>query len=563
MNVNGEIARIFNNIARMLDIADENPFKIRAYKNASRNILQLNEDLSFYPGKDEIENISGIGKDLAKKIKEFIDTSKIQYYEDLKEKIPECLLDLLNVQGIGPKLLRTLYEDFGVRSLDDLEKIIDRAELREVKGIGSKKIKEIKIGIKLFKFYLDKTHLGFALQVAEMLRDELIQNKKVVNVKIVGELRRGHETVESIELVVCSDDVTSVKTSITRLPFVKKILKDDKYHLSLLLDKNIMVKIDFSPTEYLVSSAFISTGSKEHVERIKELAIQKNIEIEKSNFNSEADLYKKLNMPYIPPEIRENKGEIELSISGKFGELIELKDIRGDLHTHSTWSDGRSTIKEMAIEAKRLGYEYIAVTDHSVSSRIANGLDIDRLNQKWEEVKEADMAVEGIRIIMGSEVDIKPDGELDYTDEVLKKLDMVVVSVHSNFKMNGDKMTERITTALSNPYVAALGHPTGRLIGERNPYDLDIDEVINTALKHGKALEVNSSFMRLDLKDEHVKKAVDKGVKLIISTDAHHIGQLAQMRYGVTTARRGWAKKDDVVNTAHLQNIESWINNFR
>lgn len=217
----------------------------------------------------------------------------------------------------------------------------------------------------------------------------------------------------------------------------------------------------------------------------------------------------------------------------------------------------------MAIEAKRLGYEYIAVTDHSVSSRIANGLDIDRLNQKWEEVKEADMAVEGIRIIMGSEVDIKPDGELDYTDEVLKKLDMVVVSVHSNFKMNGDKMTERITTALSNPYVAALGHPTGRLIGERNPYDLDIDEVINTALKHGKALEVNSSFMRLDLKDEHVKKAVDKGVKLIISTDAHHIGQLAQMRYGVTTAARGWAKKDDVVNTAHLQNIESWINNFR
>ena len=563
MNTNIEIARIFNNICNMLDIEGENPFKVRAYKNASRNILALNEDLKSYSDKNEIENIKGIGKDLGKKIKEFINTGKIQYYENLKTKIPEDLLDILNIQGIGPRLLSTLYKDFEIKNIDDLEKIIDSKELKEAKGVGTKKINEIKVGIKLFKSYLNKINLGFALPIAELLKDELAQLQDIEDVEIVGDLRRGLETVENINIVVSSYKTDSASKSIINSPFVREILRNEKKHLSFLLDKNIPVNIHFTYKESFVSSFFINTGSENHIKKIKNLAKQKEVNLKNNNFSSEIDIYGKLNIQYIPAEIREDKGEIELSISHKLPELIDIKDIKGDLHTHSTWSDGKSTIKEMSAEAKRLGYEYIAITDHSVSSRIANGLDIKRLKQKMEKIKEANTVIKGIKIIMGSEVDIKPDGELDYPDEVLKELDIVVASVHSNFKMNKDEMTERITKALSNPYVAALGHPTGRLIGERNPYELNIDEVIDTAKKYGKALEVNSSYMRLDLKDEHIKKTLGKGVKLVISTDAHHTDQLMQMRYGIITARRGWAKKEDVINTMKLKDLENWTKNFK
>jgi len=563
MNINGEIARIFNNIANMLDIAGENPFRIRAYKRASRNILKLDKDIGSYSHGDDIENIEGIGKDLANKIREFIDEGRIQYYEDLKIKIPETLTDMLNVQGIGPKLLRTLYQDFNVREFNDLEEVIASADLQQVKGIGSKKIKEIRVGIKLFKSHIDKINLGFALPVAESLRNELAGIKNVDDVKIVGNLRRGLETTQSIDIIIISDKAEQVRNSIINSPFVREVLKNDDCGFSLLLNKNIPVSIYFSPRESSVYSTFIRTGSEEHVERIEDIARQNGIDLISGNFGSETDLYVELGMQYIPPELRENREEIKLSLSGELGEFIDVKDIKGDLHTHSTWSDGRSSVREMAFRARDIGYEYIAITDHSPSSRIANGLDINRLNKKIEEVKEVDAVVSGIKVIMGAEVDIKPDGTLDYPDEVLKELDMVIASVHSNFKMEKDKMTQRITSALRNPYVAALGHPTGRLIGERNPYDVDMDEVMDTARKYGKALEVNSSNMRLDLKDEHVKKAVDKGVKLIISTDAHHVDQLAQMVYGILTARRGWVRKDDVVNTSHLRELQDWLSNFR
>lgn len=563
MNINGEIARIFNDIANMLDIAGENPFKIRAYKKASRNILELDEDIKTYSRRNDIESIDGIGKDLARKIREFLDEGRMQYYEDLKMQVPETLTDMLNIQGIGPKFLRTLYQGFGVRDINDLEKVIESTELQQIKGIGSKKIKEIKVGIKLFRSHIDRINLGFALPVAESLKDELARIRNVDEVKIAGSLRRGLETTQSIDIVIISGKTEQVKRSIINSPFVREVLENDNYFLSFLLDKKIKVKIDFSTKESSVYSTFIATGSKEHTDRVEDIARQKGVDLINSRFSSETDLYAALCMQHVPAEIRENRGEIELSAAGKLKTLIEIKDIKGDLHAHSTWSDGRSTVKEMALRAKKLGYEYIAITDHSPSSRIANGLDVNRLSQKIKEVEEISSVVRGIKIIMGAEVDIKPDGELDYPDEVLKKLDMVVASVHSNFKMEKDRMTRRITSALRNPYVAALGHPTGRLIGERNPYEVDMDEVMDTAHKYGKALEINSSNMRLDLKDEHVKKAVDKGVKLIISTDAHHADQLAQMRYGILTARRGWVRKDNVVNTGSIENLQNWLDNFR
>ena len=563
MNINNEIARIFSNIGNMLDIAGENPFKVRAYKNASRNILSLDDDLKSYSAKNKIENIKGVGKDLAKKIQEFIDTGKIQYYEDLKTKVPEDLIDILSIQGIGPKLLSTLYNDFGVKSINDLENIVDSKELKETKGVGTKKINEIKVGIKLFKSYIDKINLGFAVPIAELIKNEISALDSVKNVEIAGDIRRGLETVKSIDLVVESNKIDKAKKSINTLPLTAKVLNEEKDSLSFMLESNIRLNINFSSNDNFINSFYINTGSENYIERIKDLSRKKNVDIENNSFDSEDQIFKTLVMQYIPPEIREGADEIDSSLSFNIPELISIDNIKGDLHTHSTWSDGRSTIVEMAEAAKKIGYEYIAITDHSPSSRIANGLDVKRLIQKNIELQKIDKKTGGIKIFMGSEVDIKPDGELDYPDEVLKELDMVVASVHSNFKMKEDEMTERITKALKNPYVAALGHPTGRLIGERNPYELDIDEVIDTAKKYGKALEVNSSYMRLDLKDEHVKKALDKGVKLIISTDAHHTEQLMQMRYGITTARRGWAKKDDVINTMKLKELENWLTKFK
>ncbi|MGI9534179.1 MAG: DNA polymerase/3'-5' exonuclease PolX [Thermodesulfobacteriota bacterium] len=563
MNINNEIARIFSNIGNMLDITGENPFKVRAYKNASRNISALDNDLKSYSDNNKIESIKGIGKDLTKKIKEFIDTGKIQYYEDLKTKVPEDILDILNIQGIGPKLLTTLYNDFGVKNFDDLEDIIDSTELKEAKGVGTKKIKEIKVGIKLFKSYLDKINLGFALPIAEFLKEELANIKNIDDIKIVGDIRRGLETVKSIDMVISSGKIDSAKKSIVNSPFVKKIFKDEKTFLSFLVDKNIPVNINFASKEHFISSVFIHTGSKNHIERISNLAKKNELKISNGVFGSESDLYDKLSLQYIPAELREDEGEIELSLSHKIPDLIDIKDIKGDLHTHSTWSDGRSAMEDMAEAARTLGYEYIAITDHSLSSRIANGLDVKRLIEQNMALQKIDKKIDGIKIFMGSEVDILPGGELDYPDDILRELDMVVASVHSNFKMNKDEMTERITKALSNPYVSALGHPTGRLIGERNPYELDMDELMDTAKKYGKALEVNSSIMRLDLKDEHVKIALDKGIKLIISTDAHHTDQLLQMRYGITTARRGSVKKADVINTLQTKDLENWFKNFK
>ena len=564
MTTNTQIAGIFNNIGNMLEILGENPFKIRAYKNASKTVRVLDEDINEIAQKDQLTDIKGIGKELAKKIREYAETGKIEYYEELKLRVPEELLKIKNIQGIGPKLLQTLFNDFNVRNISDLENTISEPEFINSRGVGNKIINEIKVGIKLFKSHINKINLGFALPTAEYFKKELTDIPYVNMVEIVGDLRRGKETVETIDLVICSEEIKKTADKISKFPIINKdkfIIKQN--HLSLTLDSKMPVEIDIASEENFSSLKFFNTGTEKHTTKIKGLYKNKGIDLQKEKFNTEHDIYSKLELEYIPPELREDCGEIELALKFKLPNLIELIDIKGDLHTHSTWSDGKSTIKEMAESAKKLDYEYIAITDHSISSRIANGLDIVRLKEKKKEIQRIDADIEDIKIIFGSEVDIKPDGTLDYPDEILQELDMVVASVHSNFKMEEAEMTQRIVNALSNPFVCALGHPTGRLIGERNPYKMDINAVIETAAKYGKALEVNSSYMRLDLKDEHIKMAVDKGVKLVISTDAHNTDQLLQMKYGISTARRGWADKSDVINTKPLNQIMEWLNNFK
>ncbi|MGH7889367.1 MAG: DNA polymerase/3'-5' exonuclease PolX [Thermodesulfobacteriota bacterium] len=569
MSKNREIAQIFDRIADMLDILEDNRFKIRAYRNAARNLTELGDDVETIAERGRLAEIPGIGKDLGLKIKEYIETNKITYYEELKKKVPEDLVVLLGIQGLGPKTLAKLFKEIKVRNLDDLQKAIEGNEILELEGMGEKKIQDIKRGIQIFKESAERTPLGIALPIAETLISEIGKIPGTEGTAAAGSLRRMRETIGDIDILTMADDGQNVIKVFTELPFVKEVLASGGTKGSIIIKNGVQVDLRVVGPESYGAALQYFTGSKAHNVKLRTIALKKGFKIneygifrdeEKLAGETEKEIYSILGLDWISPEIREDKGEIEASFDGKLPELVELSDIKGDLHTHSKWSDGKSSIEEMVLQAKELGYEYIAVTDHSPSSRIAGGLSVERLYEKKKEIEAVRKRLKGIKVLMGSEVDIKSDGSLDYTDEVLKDLDVVVASVHSGFKMDRETMTTRIVKALQNPFVHVLGHPTGRLIGERDPYEIDIDRVIRTAKEFEKAMEVNSFYSRLDLNDINVKKAVDIGVKIVISTDSHHRDNMGMMRLGVATARRGWAEKKDVLNTLGYDELRKWLN---
>ncbi|GJM16735.1 MAG: DNA polymerase/3'-5' exonuclease PolX [Thermodesulfobacteriota bacterium] len=568
MSKNAEIAEIFEQMAAMLSILDENPFKIRAYKKAALNILELNEKIEDRVSRDDVTDIPGVGKDLASKVKEYVETGDIKEFDKLQEKVPLEMTELLGILGLGPKTLALLYRELHVRGLEDLEKVLDGEEVLEFKGLGQKKVDEIKRGIPLLKEKRERTHLGKALPLAESIKKEVEEIKGTEGTIIAGSIRRMRETIKDIDILTISDDTEKTVKEFTELPFVKEVLASGSTKGSVITKDGIQVDLRVVGPESYGGALQYFSGSQAHNVKLRSIAQKNGLRIneygifkgdDKVAGETEKEMYGTLDLPFIPPELREDRGEIEAAIKGRLPDLIELGDIKGDLHMHTKWSDGKATIEEMAKSAIELGYEYIAITDHSPLSTIANGLSIERLIEKKKELTAINKKMKGINILMGSEVDIKTDGTLDYPDEILKELDVVIASVHSGFKMDRDTITKRILSALQNPYVHALGHPTGRLINEREPYDVDIDQLIETALKYDKALEVNSSYLRLDLKDLHVKKAVEAGVKIIISTDAHRPEGLLQMRFGIGTARRGWVQKKDVLNALEFAELQEWL----
>ena len=565
-NVNSQIARIFARIADSLEILDENSFKINAYRKASRNISSMPDSLDEFDSEKELSTIQGVGKDLSKKIIEHRLTGKIAYYEEIKEQVPDKLVELLEIRGIGPKFLRALVEAFGVTDIESLKETIGNPDIFEVDGIGRKKIEQVSRSIEVFEGGKKRMRLTEAHPLAISIKEKIEGIPGVLEAQLAGSLRRMRETVANIDIIASADDGTEVVEQFTDLGFVKEVLRKTKNSAQILTQTGVRTDLLVVEPLFYASALQNLTGSRSHNARIREIAAEKGLESDLMGvrngtgyFSSEEEIYESLGLDYIPPELREDRGEIEAARGGKLPALVKREDLRGDLHSHSTWSDGASTIRQMADKAASLGYEYIAITDHSPSSRIANGLSIRRLRQKKEEVEKINAEGRAIRLLMGSEVDILPDGSLDYPDEVLRELDFVVASVHSSFSMEESEMTKRICGALENPNVDALGHPTGRLIGQRDPYKVDIDAVIETAKNHGKALEINSSYKRLDLKDAHARKAVEAGVKIIISTDAHRTQHLERIIFGVGTARRGWVKKTDVVNTYSLSELLKWL----
>lgn len=567
---NFEVAFIFYDIADILEIKGENFFKIRAYRKAAHTIENLPMDVKELAGESHLQEIEGIGKALEEKIREIINTGTCRYYEELKKDFPRGLVEMLKIPGLGAKKIKVIYDNLGISSIEELEKAARAHKIRELPGMGVKTEQSILKGIQTLKGQGDRVQLAIALPVANRIMEILSGMKEVSKVAIAGSLRRRKEMVKDIDIVVATEAAETLVENFLKLPIISRVLAEGLSKVSVVLNAGIQVDLRLVKPQEFYSALQHFTGSKEHNTKLRSLALKMGYKLNEYGIfekegdgvfcpKSETELYSKLDMPYIIPEMREDRGEIEAALQDGLPDLVKLEDIRGDLHLHSDFSDGVSSIEEMVKKAKELGYEYIAITDHSKSLKVARGLDESRLRQQLELIKGINERVKGIRILTGIEVDILPDGSLDFDDDILKELDVVIASIHSGFKQDKTTITSRIVNACHNRYVNIIAHPTGRLLGRREPYDVDMDEVFEAAAKTGTVLEINSSPDRLDLNDVNVKRAAEMGIKIAINTDAHGTEALSDMMYGVWVARRGWLAAENIINTYSLEQLLEFL----
>ncbi|MHB8172400.1 MAG: DNA polymerase/3'-5' exonuclease PolX [Thermincolia bacterium] len=561
-----EIAWVFYEIADLLEIKEDNPFKHRAYRQAARTIAKWGKSLSVMK-EDEVRAIPGVGAALTAKIIELLRTGKCEYHQKLREEVPLGLLEVLAIPGLGAKKARILYSNLGITTIDELEAAAKERKIRTLPGMGNKTELAILRGVDMLRTGSGSAPVGVATAVGRDLAEFLAALPEVGQVSLGGSARRMKEMIGDIDLVVASEKPVEVTGLFVKHPSVKKVLAHGEYKVRATTWLGIQVDLlVVRPQEYWAALHHF-TGSKEHNIRLQELAGDRGLKINEYGVfsegqegalpvNSEEDLYRALGLPYIPPELREDEGEIEAALEGKLPDLITVEDIRGDLHLHSKWSDGVATIEEIVAAARQKGYEYIAITDHSKSLAIAGGLKEERLKEQHKYIEDFNRSLDEFRILRGIEVDILSDGRLDYGDEILAEIDVVIASVHSGFRQSREEMTKRIVTALENPHVDILAHPTGRLLGRRDAYEVDLEKIFEAAAKYDKVLEINASPDRLDLNAENVRRAVqDYGLKIAVNTDAHHISKLEDMYFGIGTARRGWLEKKDVVNTFTLEEL--------
>ena len=567
---NREIAAIFNETADLLEIQGDNPFRIRAYRNAARTVQSLPQSAAEFISEDgDLTKYQGIGKDLAGKIKEIVETGSFEALEDLKKEVPEELGKLMNISGLGAKRVSKIYKQLKITTLEQLKKAIDSGKINEIEGFGEKTGQNIleEIG-RLEQEQSQRSKLPVAEEIAEALIEYLQKAKGVKEIQIAGSFRRRKETVKDLDILVTCRQGSKIMEHFVSYEDVRKIVSKGTTRSTVLLRTNFQVDLRLVPQKSFGAAMVYFTGSKEHNIAIRKIAIQKEFKLnEYGVFNgdkqvagkTESEVYKKLGLRYIEPELREDRGEVEAARENKLPKLITLENIKGDLHVHSSHTDGRNTIDEMAQTAKEIGYEYIAITDHSQHVTVAGGLKPKDVLKELEEIDKINDRLQRFTILKGTEVDILEDGSLDLPDEILRELDIRVCSVHYKFNLSKKKQTERIIKAMDNRYFNIFAHPTGRLINERNPYDLDMEEVMKAARDKGCMLELNSHPDRLDLNDIHCKMAKDIGLKIVISTDAHHTGNLKYMHFGIGQARRGWIEPDDVINTQPLNELKNLL----
>ena len=571
---NSEVAALFNEIADFLEIKGENPFRVRAYRRAAQAMEGLTEDVAAVAAREGLQDIPGIGKDLAGKIQEYLERGAVEYLEDLRKEIPPGVVEMMSVHGVGPKTAKLLYEKAGVTSVERLEELARGHALVGTPGIQAKTEENILKGIAVWKSGRERMPLGTALPVAEAIRAILEPLEETDQISLAGSVRRMRETVKDIDILVTSRRPARVMEAFVRLPNVVEVLAHGETKSSVRLREGIQADLRVVEPECFGAALQYFTGSKQHNIRVRELAQRQGLKVneygvfdEKTNRRvagaTEEDVYRSVGLPLVPPEIREDGGEIEAALENRLPELVRLDDIRGDLQLHTTWSDGAHSLADLAAGVRAKGYQYMAVTDHSKSATVAGGMNEAQVVQMIAEVRALNARLRGFRVLAGCEVDIRADGSLDFSDEILAQLDLVQVSVHSRFKMSREDMTRRIVRAVQHPLVHILGHPTGRLIGERAPYDVDVEAVLQAAKLGGVAAEINASPSRLDLNDLHARRAKDLGIPITISTDAHAIPQLDYMRYGVAVARRAWLTPSDVLNTRPAPTLASWLKQRR
>ncbi len=562
---NQEIANIFNEIADLLEIKGDNPFRIRAYRRAAQNIEGLPKNIEALT-KDEMLKIPGIGQDLADKIINYITTGHVQLLDDLRKEIPEGVFQIMSVPGVGPKTAKLLYEKLGIKEIEELERFASEHKLSLLPGIKMKTEENILKGIQTLRKGMERKPLGRVLPIAEEIVGFLKKNAPVSRIDIAGSLRRWKDTIKDIDILATSPDPNVMMTVFTEMPNVKEVLSKGVTRSSIIIRDGIQVDLRIVDNKSYGSALAYFTGSKNHNIRLREMAVKKGLKINEYGIftqdddkrlggDNEDDVYRILGIPYIPPELREDSGEIEAALEGKLPELIILKDIRGDLHMHSRWSDGSHKIEDLVNAAMEHGYSYIAITDHSKGLGVAGGLTPDRVLEQITEIDSLNKKLNDFTILKGIEVDIKSDGSLDLPDDILKLLDIVVASIHSGFKQSRQQLTSRLISAIKHPYVSIIAHPTGRLLSERDEYDVDMDAVLQSAKETGTAFEINAYPARLDLNDIYARKAKELSIPIVISTDTHIIPNMDYMKYGVSIARRSWLQRDDVLNTLRVKEL--------
>ncbi|MDD5417268.1 MAG: DNA polymerase/3'-5' exonuclease PolX [Candidatus Nanoarchaeia archaeon] len=550
------VAEILYNVADILEIKGED-FKPRAYRKAANTVETLSEDIEQVYKQGRLMELPGVGEHIAEKIAEIIETGKLKSYEKLKKSVPFDYEELMNVQGMGPKRIKYLYDKLKIKNIKDLEKASKQGKIRNLEGFGEKSEQNILESIEFAKIGRGRMLLGFALPTAEEIIKNIKMADKSAKVDYAGSLRRKKETIGDIDILVSCRNPKKLMEYFTSMKDVAKVLGKGDTKSTVLLKNGLQVDIRVVPDESYGSALQYFTGSKLHNIAVRSIAIKKGYKLSEYGLFSgkkriagktEKEIYSKLGMSYIEPEIRENEGEIELAIKNKLPKLIPYNSIRGDLQMHTKFSDGSNTVEEMALEAKKLGYEYIAITDHTGNLKVAGAMSVKEIPKYMKEIEKAEKKT-GLRILKGCEVNILTDGSLDMPDKVLKDFDIVLAGVHSGFKEDIKTMTNRIINAMENEHVDVIAHPTGRILQKREGYKVDLDKLFDFSKKTKTYLEIDAYPSRLDLDSVNTRRAIQSGCSLFIDTDAHSTEQLRYMNLGVATARRGWAESKDILNT--------------
>ncbi|GAB4444406.1 MAG: DNA polymerase/3'-5' exonuclease PolX [Anaerolineales bacterium] len=568
---NRQLADTFTLIANLLEIKGEIIYKTLAYRKAAESLASLGREASEYWKEGKLEDIPGVGKAIAEKIDELLRTGKLEFLEKLKQEVPEELAAWLAVPGLGPKKIALIWKTLGITALADLETAAKEGKLRDLPGMGAKSESAILEGIASLSRRSGRIPLGRAYPLAQEIIRTLKGVKGVVAAEPAGSLRRMRSTVGDLDILVAAKESAPVMEAVVNLPGVSRVLGKGETKASIEFTDGVRAQVWVHPPERFGTALQYATGSKDHNVQLRQLALEKGLSLSEHSFTkvkggkeilcaTEEEVYETLGLPWIPPELREDRGEVQAAKANKLPKLIEVKDIKADLQVHSTWSDGKLSMLEMARAAAKRGIKVIAFTDHSVSLGVTGGLSIERHKQQAAEIRKIQKQLgDEILILHASEVEIKADGSLDYPDEFLASLDLVLASMHTSLRQPREKVTERMLNAIRNPHVDIIGHPTGRLIPDREGADLDMDAILNAAAESGVALEINAHPSRLDLDDMYARRAKELGIPISINTDAHSEGDFDMLFYGVAIARRAWLTKNDVINAWSTEKLLKWL----